>query len=176
MKNQLFVPRPDKQFIPSIEYFNKVENKDNKPHGGFWTSTYNKNIGSPWLEWNKYERNWLGLENDNVGFILKIVNSPKILVINTKKDIKKIIKKFTSRTLFSRYFYPDFEKISKFYNAIHLTENGLKIISNEFIYDNITGFFGYDCECTLWFTLDFIEIVEKIPLKQEWIEFNDDDD
>lgn len=157
MREQLFIGYEK----PNPARMNAVENKQYgfvKPTGGLWTSTYRPDepVGSGWGEWcieadyrDIYASSW---------WLLTPSEESRIVTINTLKDLKALMREY-------KYCphgapYPDFEAISRDYDAIHLTDKGqceTRLSMPENLY-------GWDCESTLWFRWVFTEVTQ-IPVK-----------
>ena len=115
------------------EDFKKVKNSKylamkNKPDGGFWGCEYtpNSEYRSSWEEYvNDIEWDDMILEK----FIkFKIIDNARVLVINNEKDLNELEKKYALKSYqfrdFCNHEVLDYEKISKDYDAIYLTEDG----------------------------------------------------
>lgn len=148
--------------IPTIEKFTSVKSRFFvKPFGGLWTSTYNKLFGSEWLEWCK-DNDFYTSEKMN-GFILKPSKNARIYTIDTYQDLASLMEKYEEKMpglpdgveLFS-IRYPNFELLSKDYDAIHLTDKGQWETRMSHPY----SLYGWDCECTLWLNWSFDEVKE----------------
>lgn len=138
------------------EVFKPVSNRtcSNKPEGGLWASPYypNKEYISGWHEWCSSEmEDWLS--NDSV--ILKLKEDAKVFTIDNQKDLIKFINivgivedEFTLRMGLKMFAYPNFEKASQIFDAIHLTEEGqwrTRFSDNKCDYN----LYGWDCESVL---------------------------
>ena len=118
--------------------FKPVKNKNwVKPDGGLWSSPIDSNFG--WKDWNEVEE-FKDCREDN-SFILELRDSCKILKIDSKEDFQEI-------EYITEEGYLDYEKISKIYDAIWLTEKG----ENETRFlgiESSADFYGWDCETIL---------------------------
>jgi len=145
------------------ENFNEIKNRPcfNKPFGGLWASPYypNNEYVSAWHEWCSYEQeDWI--TNDSV--IIKIKESSKIYTINNQNDLIKLIDivgiiedDLTNKLL---YTIPNFEKASKIFDIIYLTQKGqcethFPMRHNKLNY----SLYGWDCESILVMNFDCIE-------------------
>ena len=115
--------------------FDKIKNFTNKPRGGLWCSPINSENG--WYEWCTRE-NFRNLTLTH-SFVIEIKGN--ILVIGSINDIKKL--PFIECKCFPII---DFVKLSKEYDAIHLTLDGLYVD----LFDlNFPSLYGWDCESVL---------------------------
>lgn len=119
----------------------------NKPSGGLWTSPLNSKYG--WKQWN--EDSQFRKCTDYIKLELK--PDSKVFVINTMEDLVG----HSTREVMDRYCYLDFEKMSKEYDAIWLTLDGLK---NTGGFNNIKySTYGWDCESVLILNKDCFNIL-----------------
>ena len=123
---------------PEKEWFNK-------PNGAFWTSSYNKNIQSS--DWAKFIKGNVFNKQAGYAMIFK-VKGAKIYTIKNSKDYKRLEKDFSLR---KNQF--DWEKISKKYDAVH--------ISNPEAHRGLTSF---DVESTVWFNMRPLKVVGTIKV------------
>ena len=139
----------------------------NKPSsGGFWTSSALDNGESGWTKMTR-ERMFYRNQRKRATFdIAEITVSPdaRVLTINNEEDYKKILEKYkepkdkyegeirVSVSLDSPDELLDFDLLQKDYDAIRLTENGIK--------ENEQAFRHWEMESTLWFNLDKFESVD----------------
>lgn len=129
-----------------------------KPTGGLWTSTYNNEYGSDWIQWCESEE--FSTTKGHDGFLLYPDHEAKIFTID---DLDDLINLFNDYELNNQETYSkalNFERISQEYDAIHLSENGQRETRLSYPYNLC----GWDCECTLWFRWCFKE-VEKFIYK-----------
>lgn len=132
-------------------YFKKIKNEKywNKPLGGLWTSPFDSEYG--WFDWCKSE----GFRLDRLDkFFVLNIKTDKILTIDSLQDLKNCLKDFeqqldntdpffnTKNTVITKVL--DYEKLSNYYDAIHLTVKGegRTRLSNPHLY-------GWDCETVL---------------------------
>jgi hypothetical protein len=117
-----------------ITQFNKIKN-DNfiKPKGGFWASPIISSYG--WIDWCK-ENNFGRLDNY---FFLEYVGN--ILIIDSLDDLKNKVS-FIKYKDYNYILHIDFEKLSKKYDAMLLTEKGEK----ETRFTHPENLYGWDCE------------------------------
>lgn len=90
----------------------------NKPRGGLWTSPLNSSHS--WKDWCTREEFRECKRNES--FMLKFKPDAKILIIDSYIDLEKLPVK--SVNLKFRWYQIDFQRLSKKYDAIWLTENG----------------------------------------------------
>lgn len=122
-----------------------------KPRGGFWTSTYNKEYGSEWIDWCK--ENEFSTSSTFNGFILYIKEGVRVYKVDSEQDLMKLFSMYELRTELPIKAL-DFEKISKDYDGLHLTSRGQVETRLTYPYN----LYGWDCECTLWFNWCFTNI------------------
>lgn len=141
---------PSKQIVLGIselskEKFAPIKNRfmKLKPAGGLWASPYwsDNEYVSSWHEWCSSEMpKWVS--NDTV--VLDIKDTAKVYTINSKKDLRNLIKIVGGIT--RKYITVDgksinFEEASKVYDVIYLSKRG-----QERTYFEL---YGWDCESTL---------------------------
>jgi hypothetical protein len=124
------------KFVPA--HFRPVSNCKSgwvKPDGGMWASPIGSDFG--WKEWCEREEFSLGRLKYSFTFWYE---SNYILIIDSKDDLKKMIWK--KLPVYSMQ-YPDFEKMSKKFDAICLTRKG----EAETRHLHEKNLYGWDCEC-----------------------------
>lgn len=144
--------------IDSIDK-NKFVNVKNenfvKPAGGLWASPYtpNEEYQSSWHEWCNYNMpEWI----KDYGVVFELKFQTKILIIDTIEDVNKTFESYG----INNDSVLDFEKISKDYDCIYLTQRG----------ENITRFnrkyslYGWDVESLLVLNIDCIFNSYKIKV------------
>lgn len=124
--------------------FRPVKNNDyaqNKPkHGtGFWASPVKSSYG--WKDWCQ-EENFRDC-NDNNSFNFTLSDDCRILTIDERIDLDII--PTIDNSISSSIKGIDFEKLSKSFDAIFLTENGQWKTRHSYP----LGLYGWDCECIL---------------------------
>ena len=143
-------------------FFNSVINRDyiNKPFGGFWSSEYlpNSLYKSDWEMWCR-EQNF-NLEKLNEGIIFELEDYANIFVVDSYEDLLELSKKYSYEKegfkIISRKLI-DFEKMSKDYDGLFLTERG----ESQTRYTSKVNFYGWDCSSLLLFNIDVIKNQEK---------------
>lgn len=127
--------------------FKKVENKFfNKPEGGLWTSPIDSDYGwERWCEDNDFRTEYF--EDPTNNFLIQLKPSARIYTINSLEDLNQLHNKFMQNVTSDPircFTFLDFEKISKYYDAIFLTEHGQweTRLSTPNLY-------GWDCESVL---------------------------
>jgi hypothetical protein len=114
--------------------FSKVRNREhNKPYGGLWSSPVDAEYG--WKQW--CEDNEFGDLSNHFTFQF----TGNIFLINSLDDAKKMF----WRRAESRKTYPDFARMSRHYDAIHISNNGVQ----ETMFDLDYDLYGWDCESVL---------------------------
>ncbi len=152
-----------KNGIPLPEVLCPIRNRDwVKPAGGVWTSTYTpeKEHTSDWVCWCALMRpEWI----PKSGFLYRVSPRAKIVEIDSLKDLRDLIDVYPAYIHHARV-YINFEAlIRRGYDGIHLTERGQIATRHSKPY----GLYGWDCESTLWFNSDHLELAGEIPLLKE---------
>ena len=158
----------DKKFITfgideiSEIYFTNVSNQDflNKPSGGLWSSEYLPNLPykSDWELW--CNQNDFNLEKLNKGIIFELKDYVNIFIIDSYSDLLKLAENYSYEKDFlgiTTKRYIDFEKMSKDYDGLFLTEQGEWQTKHRRKID----FYGWDCSTLLLFNIDAIKNQQK---------------
>lgn len=129
-----------------VEKFNKITNNKyrNKPNGGLWTSPLNSEFG--WITWCKVN-DFNFEEYSSKSFTLELSDDARIFIINSIDDLKKL-PTFISKIGGINYITIDYEKLSKYYDAIYLTIKGEQETSWLENFDELS-LYGWDCETVL---------------------------
>jgi hypothetical protein len=153
------------------ENMKTVQNKNAKPSGGFWTSTFNEETISDWIRWEKSEGYWS--EGDVVtGYLLKPKSKARLYVIDSIEDCRKLLKDYGYILDFFKasyeklvkaygedgaqmYYFIDYEKMMKEYDGLHLTRKGYLDCMEKA--KPLGVFNGFDCESTIWLHWEFEE-------------------
>ena len=120
----------------------------NKPKGGFWTSSYKQKFkGSHWTDYKKKKfPSW----HSSMGAVFELKGSPKILKIRNHNDYMKVQKKFPmSVECPSGELYLNWRKVSKVYDGVQLAGSTMSI--------PMLG--QWDVESTAWFNMKKLEFV-----------------
>ena len=120
----------------------------NKPRGGFWTSSYKQKFkGSAWTDFKKKEfPTW----HSGMGAVFEIKGSPKILKIKSHNDYLKIQKKFPMRVECpSGELYLNWQKVSKKYDGFQFAGSKYSV--------PLLG--QWDVESTAWFNMSKLEFI-----------------
>ena len=137
--------------IDKDKWIEVSNNSFNKPYGGLWACEYkpNNEFKSDWLEWCDNEMpNW----TKNYGVVFELKDDTIIYTINTYEDLEKLYNKYPKESNllgFSKLI--DFEKASKDYDVIFLTNEGQW--ATRFGDINL---YGWDIECILIMNFDYI--------------------
>jgi hypothetical protein len=131
------------------EKFKPIQNIGwNKPNGGLWTSPIDSTWG--WLDWCNNE----GFRTQSLesSFKLKLKVGSKIALIDSESDLRKLhlYKGYLNQLL------PDFERLSKEYDAIWLTERG----QIDTRHSHPANLYGWDCETIFIMSPDCFNIVK----------------
>jgi len=158
----------------------KIENisGENKPCGGFWTSSLIDN--KYYSEWHQYMREEMGYDVKTIKrvFIVKPKDDAKLYEVNSIEDWYNLFEKYTSYIVeLDRNFPPtklgyiDFELLSKDFDGLRISNKGLSDIMK---YNQMARYYKddmpkipideWDVESTLWFrnVFDKISIVEEV--------------
>lgn len=133
-------------------FFNPVKNNNCwiKPFGGLWCSEYNENTISSWYEWCKRE-SFKECTLD-FGVVFDIKENAKIFVIDKYTDLLRLLEEYELKSISYSICSIDFEKLSKDYDAIKLTENG----EHETRFST-PSLYGWDIESMLIMNFDIIK-------------------
>jgi len=152
--------------------FNIISNKtyysdgsggiNEKPQGGLWASPYypKRKYKSDWIRWCSIEMpDWIS--KDTV--ILELKETAKIYKINSLLDTINLGERVGYNECLNynntqvMQLYINWENVSKIYDAVLLTENGLNEMKRAF-YDNCKlYFYSWDCESILIMNYDCIK-------------------
>ena len=135
---------------------NKVAPTTNKPDGGLWTSTFTPNdyYCSDWLAWCATCAPEWSPKSEDQCWVLIPSKSARVVEINSERDYLNLMRNFAYYNEIIAKYTIDWEKLAKFYDAVHLTDNGLIEVGKaefEFAYPQLQGLNGWDCESTIWF-------------------------
>ncbi len=127
-----------------------------KPDGGLWGSPVDSNWG--WKDWCESEDFYKhsGLEK---GFTWTLSDSARILILDSMESYQNL--QWNYKILYSDMVSIEvlnFERVSRDYDAILLTESGL----DELRGDLHLGFFTWDCESILVLNPECIENIKSI--------------
>ena len=118
---------------------------------GLWTSTFNPDIGSRWIEWCEFER--FRVPEIWEGTLLYPAKSARIYIIDSLKDLNNLLNihkhhicEKDSPSFRPARLFIDFESARQKYDGIHLTEKG----QDETRYSTPNDLYGWDCESTVW--------------------------
>lgn len=134
--------------------FNKVEKCYKEPIlggdriGGFWTSSYNEEYGSDWLQKKMYKPHIHVFQ----GYLYKIKDGVKIYNINN----------FSDEQQFKSFYKSDYNEVAKDFHCLHLNHEYLNLCANEYNYHTKrSNFYLWFVECTWWFNTDYL-ILDRI--------------
>lgn len=159
---QLFVTRGE-AYSPTR--MDKIKNRDVKPYGGLWTSTFDVETKSAWIDFCTKEEFNLPASGVWRGYLLKPMRKARIYVIDSFDDLKQLIDKYSYNPYKDLQFsiwstlrdkrYIDFEALSKDYDAIHLTQEGQWLTRHTEPFN----LYGWDFESTLWLRDCFTNVI-----------------
>lgn len=157
----LFVSRHDF----NLSNFEQVRNRNSRPYGGLWTSTFNRETGSEWLQ-----SKLCYLTEDAKGYVLECEPSSNILSINTVSEALAALDKYCiEQTIFARrdgeeyalgLYVIDFELISKHFDAIHVTGEAVQIYKKH--KGRFSPFADWLVDSTVWFNANRIKLIETL--------------
>lgn len=160
------------------ELFKPIQNHNNKPYGGLWTSTYLGEYGSDWIQWAVRE---MGVEECE-GYVLTPKEDNNVYIIDSLEDMKKLLeeygffpsyveeemekitKKYGDYATYG-FYYVDYESMAKQYDGMQLTKKGLDDIEKKLQFLTTSIFSNFDCESTIWFHWVFKEEKEHIKFE-----------
>ena len=122
----------------------------NKPRGGFWTSSYKQKFkGSAWTDYKKKRfPSW----HSSMGAVFELKGSPKIAKVRNQKDYDKLVKKYQHDTsdmgCSGGEYYLNWYKLSNDYD-------GFQLASTKFI----PGVHEWDVESTVWFNMKKLKFI-----------------
>jgi hypothetical protein len=129
MEKQFHVLYKSEELNP--ESFRPVVNRQFvKAGGGLFTSTYNEEYGSDWVQWCLGNDFCVPEAELWTGYILTPSIDAKVLTVDSFDDLHKVHKEYKSQVdgppavqdLLGRYL--DFEQMAKDYDAFHVTQKG----------------------------------------------------
>lgn len=116
--------------------------------GGFWTSSYNEEYGSDWIQKKMYIPHIEVFQ----GYLYKVKDDVKIFSIND----------FSDEQHFRSFYKSDYNEVAKDFHCLHLDQEYLNLCAKEYNYHTRrSNFFFWFVECTWWFDTDYL-ILEKI--------------
>lgn len=130
--------------------FQRIKNRNFiKPYGGLWSSPVNSDWG--WKDWCLSED--FNVEKLSNSFEFSLNDNAKIYVIDEFSDLGFLVmgNKYRFVSWWGDSIILDFEKLSKVYDAILLTDKG----QIDTRYTN-PGLYGWDCESILVMNPDCI--------------------
>lgn len=151
--------------------FKPIKNRPgrNKPEGGLWTSPFNPDTGSEWIEWMNAEHFNVPCKDSPITF-LRVNNDGKFLVINTLNDLIEVLNIFQIK---SEFPVLDYEELSRYVDGIYLTSKGqwATRLTRPSLY-------GWDCETVLIMNPKVIECTKQGKIEEKWVltDINDDSD
>lgn len=144
---------------------------------GLWTSTYDEERGSAWVEWCDGEN--VGTPSERRWFLLTPRPDARVYVIDSPQDLERVIRAYpwvspelehayrasrASARLAEYYTGIDFTRMAQDYDALHLTEDG-----NAHLHLRLEGMDmnAWDCESTVWFRWCFTSVKQITPKVRE---------
>lgn len=150
-QTQLHVIRPTEK--PGEPIYPIRNARTVKPNGGLWTSTYDPERGSAWVQWCLSEE--FDIPTDGVwqGRILTPRRDARIAVIDSLDDLERLYRRYPLEVISGLWSVLDFERMAADYDAVHLTDDGQWATRLTHPY----SLYGWDCESTNWFRWAFAE-------------------
>ena len=135
----------------------------NKPHGGLWGSVYTPNNGIFMSDWVRFVYYDLPIKRRSRYYVTyKLKSDAKLFTLDTLDDYLGMMDKYLyipDAYIYNKYQI-DFEKLSKDYDAIHVTEKAVTemrmFLLNE-IATTLSDFYHYDVDSYILFNLDCID-------------------
>jgi hypothetical protein len=164
--------------------FKPVENSIScldKPSGGLWTSTYDENIGSDWLNfcvngyWDYlYSYETSEVKRSAVITLIKVKKGAKFILIDSYDDLDAMMKEYGNVESACRPMFAaittlpsiDFVAMSKTFGGIYLTSRG----QSETRFSLPYTLRGWDVESVIFFDPDGFDVVRKMKCSREWLE------
>lgn len=121
-----------------------------KPDGGLWTSTWDPEYGSGWIDWCLAE-SFAG-PSFNV-WLLTPDPAARLYEVATLDDLERLVEQYPGETgrLGGTREYPSWTAVAEDYDGVHLTDDGQWATRMS----HPVNLYGWDCECTLWFRWKF---------------------
>ncbi len=152
MEPQLYVCR-NNEGKPSPSKVLLVKNGYVKPReGGLWTSTYDPDYGSAWVDWCKSRG---VVDFPQQCYLLRPSADARVYAVASLHDLEALLNSYRIRSLKA---YPDFEAMSKDFDGMHLTVEGERATRLSEPHDLC----GWSCESTLWFRWAFSEVKDIV--------------
>lgn len=124
----------------------------NKPDGGLWACKYtpDKEYISSWQEWCNEESFNTG--RMDIGVVFNLTDNARVYIIDKYNDLEWLMDRYNDNESFPSMPTLDFEKISKDYDVIELTDKG----QWETRLSRPLSLYGWDVECVLILNFDVI--------------------
>lgn len=123
-----------------------------KPRGGLWTSSYDAELGSDWIQWCQAE-DFQVPRGGWPSFILEVDPNARILTIDSYEDLASACERYAITSDFPITIL-DFERMAQDYDAMHLTATGQMATR----LTHPVSLYGWDCESTIWFRWMFTSV------------------
>lgn len=146
---------------PSHEKLNVISNRkaSSKPSGGFWTSSYNTQYLSDFVQ---YERGSLVEPNEEV-WKISVSSSANVMVVDSSEKLEGIpsISDHHGKT------YIDFETLFEKYDGIHISRSVAHLNS----FSDTYNLAGWDLDSVLWNDLSQFTQYEFLGTVSENVDF-----
>lgn len=124
-----------------------------KPHGGMWTSTWDPDFGSGWIDWCVGES--FGSPPFDV-WLLTPDPAARLYIVDSLASLTALVEQFPGRNHLpgSPREYPNWTAVAEVYDGVSLTDEGQWATR----LSHPVNLYGWDCECTLWFRWMFTDV------------------
>lgn len=166
---QLWLARKDGRPSPDrMKPVRAPERPSVKPRcgGGLWTSTYQGDHGSGWVQWC-IDESFDGAPSWGSCWLLTPSPRAQIYEIDSYADLQTLCRLYGRTETFGEgspfgpfhNTYPDWSLVAERYDGVHLTDAGQWATRLSCPLD----LYGWDCESTLWFRWAFDAVEELGP-------------
>ena len=133
-----------------------------KPNGGLWASPYTPDDEYK-SEWHRFVSEEMQDKNSENGMVFDFKEESRIYTIDTQEDLINLLNTYGYIDSGYSSLFPDFERISKHFDVLHLTERGqwaTRLPTKNSKYN----LYGWDVECCLILNADVIKDCSYVKL------------